>query len=556
MMLQTKKSNVKVTVDQKFHNCIQKNVTDIRSDQGSSQKIPGNSYKVEKPSHCETTTKQTEPTQKQIPSLINQRKISDNSYQINPLEVTKCYVANSQLIQQLIQENIQLKKQNLAKDSIINQLITNNDISTVNQQRSSTSQTERQCTKQKNQLSKQKNSHKSMEELSSLGFTFCNTEQKNNQLESGQVSIKSSKSPIKLPKEFLIIPSQKKWARVVQTLRKTKNLLLLIQLQSKQVTRIWRLRNLQKLRNPMKLQVHPQDQKKSITGRELWKHQELSRSVDREHQLQIFDEQSSLALTIFNSLGPFPFPIIKDQTLTYAGPVQIEAGSFYMGQWSDGKRHGFGKQLYPFGSIYEGEWYNDQQQGYGRMVLPNGDYYEGEWRSDKAWGTGKYVTIDGTTYNGEWVDDKQHGKGVEEWKNGQKYEGNYLNGQKTGYGVFYWPDGSKYEGELLDGMPHGNGEYIWRDGKKYKGEWMFNQMHGYGIYIWPDGKIYKGNFEKDQREGYGELDWSDGRLYKGNWKNGKQHGEGAFIYKNKIRKGVWQNGQPTKWRQSEILSIQ
>ncbi|CAK69313.1 unnamed protein product (macronuclear) [Paramecium tetraurelia] len=211
MMLQTKKSNVKITVDQKFETCIQKNVTDIRSDQGSSQKIPGNSYKVEKPSHSEAKTKQSEPIQKQIPSLINQRKISDNQHPLKPTEVTKCYVDNSQLIQQLIQENIKLKKQNLAKDSIINQLITNNDISKVNQLRSSTSQTERLCNKQKNQQNKQKNSHKSMEELSSLGFTFCNTEQKNNQLDSGQVSIKSSKSPNKLPKEFLIIPSQKKY---------------------------------------------------------------------------------------------------------------------------------------------------------------------------------------------------------------------------------------------------------------------------------------------------------------------------------------------------------
>ncbi|CAD8140452.1 unnamed protein product [Paramecium pentaurelia] len=211
MMFQTKKSNIKFTVDQKFYTSIQKNVTDNRSDKGCSSKIPGNSYKMEKSCNPVHITKQSEPILKQIPSLINQRKISDNQQQANRTEVTKCYIGNSQLIQKLIQENIQLKEQNLAKDSIINQLITNNDTSQVNQLRASTSQTERQCNKLQNLQNKQKNSCKSMEELSSLGFTFCNTEHKNNILESGQVSIKSSKSPNKLPKEFQIIPSQKKY---------------------------------------------------------------------------------------------------------------------------------------------------------------------------------------------------------------------------------------------------------------------------------------------------------------------------------------------------------
>ncbi|CAD8057291.1 unnamed protein product [Paramecium sonneborni] len=207
-MFQTKKANIKFTSDKKFCESLQKNVFVNRLDQGCSSKIPEKTQKIEKTSNTKFSTKQSEPILKQIPSLIKQWKISDKKQLPNSAEVTKCYEDNSSLIQQLIQENIQLKKQNLVKDSIINQLITNNDTSKANVLRASTSQTERQCNKLQKQHNNQKNARKSMEELSSLGFTFCNTEQKNNNQESEQFSIKSSKSPTKLPKEFQIFPKK------------------------------------------------------------------------------------------------------------------------------------------------------------------------------------------------------------------------------------------------------------------------------------------------------------------------------------------------------------
>ncbi|CAD8150567.1 unnamed protein product [Paramecium pentaurelia] len=210
-MFQTKKSNIKLTIDKKLYASIQKNVTETKPVQVYPSKNPSKCQKIDTTINLKLKTKQSEPILKQIPSLINQRKISDNQQLPNSAEQTKYYEGNSQLIQQLIQENIKLKKQNLAKDSIINQLITNNDTSKVNLLRASTSQTERNCHKLLKQQNNQKNTRKSMGELSSLGFTFCNTEQKNYQIESEQFSIKSSKSPIKLPKEFQIIPNQKKF---------------------------------------------------------------------------------------------------------------------------------------------------------------------------------------------------------------------------------------------------------------------------------------------------------------------------------------------------------
>ncbi|CAD8138437.1 unnamed protein product [Paramecium octaurelia] len=210
-MLQTKKSDIKFSIDKQFYASIQKNVTENKPVQVCSSKFPLKSQQIDKTANPKLRTKQSEPILKQIPSLINQRKISDNQQLPNSAEQTKCYDGNSQLIQQLIQENIKLKKSNLAKDSIINQLITNNDTQKVNLCRASTSQTERNGHKLLKQQNNQKTARKSMEELSSLGFTFCNTEQKNYQKECEQFSIKSSKSPVKFPKEFQIIPNQKKF---------------------------------------------------------------------------------------------------------------------------------------------------------------------------------------------------------------------------------------------------------------------------------------------------------------------------------------------------------
>ncbi|CAD8055779.1 unnamed protein product [Paramecium sonneborni] len=202
-MFNKKKANIKFISDKKFCESIKKNVIENMTDEGFSLKIPEKTQKSEKTTTIKLTTQQSEPILKQITSLIKQQKTSDKKQLPNSAEVTKCYEDNSSLIQQLMQENIKLKKQNLIKDSIINKLITKNDISKVNQQKGSTSQTERQCNKL--QHNNQKNACKSMEELSSLGFTFCNTEQKNNNQECEQFSIKSQKSPIKLPKEFQII---------------------------------------------------------------------------------------------------------------------------------------------------------------------------------------------------------------------------------------------------------------------------------------------------------------------------------------------------------------
>ena len=82
--------------------------------------------------------------------------------------------------------------------------------------------------------------------------------------------------------------------------------------------------------------------------------------------------------------------------------VTLPNGAKYTGEWLDGKRDGYGVQIWVDGSRYEGNWKNDKANGDGKLFHADGDVYEGGWMDDKAHGYGKYTHANGATYEGEW----------------------------------------------------------------------------------------------------------------------------------------------------------
>ena len=66
------------------------------------------------------------------------------------------------------------------------------------------------------------------------------------------------------------------------------------------------------------------------------------------------------------------------------GPVQLDSGALYQGEWMNGVRDGQGKQEWLDGSRYEGEWRDGKANGHGKLYHADGDIYEGEWVNDKA----------------------------------------------------------------------------------------------------------------------------------------------------------------------------
>ncbi|CAE7180896.1 PIP5K5 [Symbiodinium microadriaticum] len=230
------------------------------------------------------------------------------------------------------------------------------------------------------------------------------------------------------------------------------------------------------------------------------------------------------------------------------GPVELENGIIYTGQWLGVHRHGEGTLLRPDGGRYEGQFVNDRACGRGRFVHANGDVYEGQWMDDKAHGSGKFLHSDGSSYIGDWVEDMKSGQGLETWADGSTFKGEYRDGKKHGYGVFTSSDNSSYSGQFFNDSMHGEGTYTFSDGRVYVGSWQDSQMTGHGTMRWPDGRWYEGDYLGDRKSGEGKFCWPDGRRYVGQWLEGKQHGKGRYVdVKGVAREGLWKAGTRLRW---------
>ena len=126
------------------------------------------------------------------------------------------------------------------------------------------------------------------------------------------------------------------------------------------------------------------------------------------------DSPSEKALQVLSKLGGLDESRIEEYDLIYQdlpllGPFKYKNGDIYLGQYKDGERTGFGKQVYADGNVYEGYWKNDKREGYGRSVSQDGGIYRGEFNDDKpnGWGSYQYLTVE--KYTGEWKEGKVHG---------------------------------------------------------------------------------------------------------------------------------------------------
>ena len=150
------------------------------------------------------------------------------------------------------------------------------------------------------------------------------------------------------------------------------------------------------------------------------------------------------------------------------GKLTYSDGSFYEGQWLNGKRHGCGRLFYNSDKTsYKRQWVNDNKNGYGRQTYSDKSSYEGEWRDDIISGFGTYS-----------------------WPNGAKYVGHYVNGNRDGEGTYYYDNTSttfKYEGSFKNGLKQGYGTLFWTDGTFYRGDWYNDNKHGSGYETYSDG---------------------------------------------------------------------
>jgi hypothetical protein len=110
---------------------------------------------------------------------------------------------------------------------------------------------------------------------------------------------------------------------------------------------------------------------------------------------------------------------------------------FYEGTRNDvGQPHKFGSADYPDGSRYTGELRDGKRMGFGKQVWPDGDAAR---LADKS------LKYPGVSYEGQWRDDLKHGTGVYKTPNGNVFQGKWVEGQKSGRGEVTYPDGTTFE---------------------------------------------------------------------------------------------------------------
>jgi len=151
------------------------------------------------------------------------------------------------------------------------------------------------------------------------------------------------------------------------------------------------------------------------------------------------------------------------------GAVADAKGNRYVGQFKDGKRHGYGTYQFANGDRFEGEYLNGKREGYGTYQFKKGDRYVGYFH-----------------------DGKYHRWGAYFFPNGDKYFGQYTNGKRNGKGTLSRANGERYEGEFKEGKRHGLGHCAFSNGDHYAGSWKNGEPEGWGTYHYGSNKAASG----------------------------------------------------------------
>ena len=176
--------------------------------------------------------------------------------------------------------------------------------------------------------------------------------------------------------------------------------------------------------------------------------------------------------------------------------LRVGNDSFYIGDVSKSKKHGFGYHVYNNFIVYKGKYKNGMKvDGYVFHLETKEKIYEGGWKNDMYNGTGYLKKLSGERYDGTFKDGASHGKGSVVWPNGDKYVGEFDKGFICGQGKLTKQNGDRYEGEFMDNMFNGHGTYYWKNGDVYEGDFIDGEFSG------------KGTMKYTQLGCYGEGEW-------------------------------------------------
>lgn len=214
--------------------------------------------------------------------------------------------------------------------------------------------------------------------------------------------------------------------------------------------------------------------------------------------------------------------------------------------------------------LYKGNIVDGKREGFGTQIFPNGYKYIGEWKKNFAHGKGKLEYTDGTFYEGEFIKNRIQ-EGFLSFSNGTRYAGKFSvderNKDKFSEGTVIFRNGDIFKGVWCNGIPQ-NATYITKTGvvKNYYKE---NDFFYYDDTDGSSGKqilvntedIYEGGFKEGRKEGFGFLFSSYPHYETFNNLNGKLHGKyncnyisGGYCYE-----GNYEHGKRVgKWKYQTV----
>lgn len=83
--------------------------------------------------------------------------------------------------------------------------------------------------------------------------------------------------------------------------------------------------------------------------------------------------------------------------------IVYENGDFYVGEWEDNQKSGYGVYYFDNGVIYEGDFFKGEISGIGKLLFNDNSTYEGVCSQGIPHGIGILLTADGKEYNGGWM---------------------------------------------------------------------------------------------------------------------------------------------------------
>jgi hypothetical protein len=248
----------------------------------------------------------------------------------------------------------------------------------------------------------------------------------------------------------------------------------------------------------------------------------------------------------------------------------------YVGEWKDGSKNGNGIEFYSRKEKYVGEWKDGSYNGFGIYYFTTGGkQYEGQYKDGQMNGQGCHYFYDpiGVIFSQGLFENGKLINGIEYYNDGQKkYEGIFKDGNIIN-GIAY-EDGVKvYEGEFKfdeetseEGIWHGKGKLTlddgavyegdfvdWElikgkltldDGAVYEGDFIKSELNGKGKLTLGDGTVYEGDFIKSKLDGKGKKTFPSGTVYEGNFVNWELNGKGKMINTLGTYEGNFESGSP------------